>query len=428
MLNHSHLAKEVPRKRPTGLEVAVLFHRFGPYHHARLRAAGACMKVTGIECSNVDQMYDWDLVNGADGFKRVQLFSEEAVENLPAERVLKRVAMVLDEVRPQAVAIPGWSDRCSLAALWWCASNRIPAVVMSETTPWDFQRHWLKEALKSRLLKLCASGLVGGRAHADYLTKLGFAPDNIFLGYDAVDNHYFSGHAAEIRSRAKEYRERVNLPQNYFLASARFVEKKNLSRLIQAYADYRKLSGQTGKSECAGEPWDLVLLGDGPLREAITQQIRALDLTRYVITPGFKQYDELPAYYALAKAFIHASTTEQWGLVVNEAMASGLPVLVSNRCGCSVDLIEEGVTGFSFDPQNESQMAGLMLRLTMNSTDLQKMGQAAEKRVAEWGVERFASGLEQAAASGMKALRQKPSVFDWLQLKLLLLHKGRVST
>jgi glycosyltransferase involved in cell wall biosynthesis len=159
-----------------------------------------------------------------------------------------------------------------------------------------------------------------------------------------------------------------------------------------------------------------VLLGDGPLREAISQQIKESGLTRHVVMPGFKQYDELPLYYALARAFIHASTTEQWGLVVNEAMASGLPVLVSNRCGCSVDLIQEGVTGYSFDPYNEKQMADLMLRLTM------------KKRVAEWGVERFGKGLQQAAESGMKVPRQKPSLIDWLQIKLLLLHKGRVST
>jgi len=312
--------------------------------------------------------------------------------------------------------------------LWWCASNQIPAVVMSETTPWDFKRHWLKEAFKSRLLKLCASGLVGGRAHAEYLQNLGIAPENIFLGYDAVDNRYFSERASEIRSRASEFRGRIDLPKNYFLASARFVEKKNLSRLIQAYADYRKLSGQKGNSECPGEPWDLVLLGEGSLREPISQQIKELGLTRHVVMPGFKQYDELPVYYALARAFIHASTTEQWGLVVNEAMASGLPVLVSNRCGCSVDLIQEGVTGYSFDPYNEKQMADLMLRLTMKSTDLQKMGESAEKWVSDWGIERFGNGLKQAAERGIKAPRQKPSLIDWLQIKLLLLHKGRVST
>ncbi len=83
------------------------------------------------------------------------------------------------------------------------------------------------------------------------------------------------------------------------------------------------------------EMWDLVLLGDGPLKPTLLKLISSLGLESCVHLPGFKQYDELPVYLGLAETFIHASTTEQWGLVVNEAMASGLPVLVSNRCGCA---------------------------------------------------------------------------------------------
>src|SRR5271168_2807320 len=144
--------------------VAVLFHRLGPYHHARLRVAGEHMDVTGVEFSNVDTMYDWEFVDGADGFNRVQLFSGEVVHELPLERVVKRVSEVLDAIRPEVVAIPGWADRCSLAAIRWCCFNGVPTVVMSETTAWDFQRQWFKEAVKRRLLKLCGAGLVGGRA------------------------------------------------------------------------------------------------------------------------------------------------------------------------------------------------------------------------------------------------------------------------
>jgi glycosyltransferase involved in cell wall biosynthesis len=81
-------------------------------------------------------------------------------------------------------------------------------------------------------------------------------------------------------------------------------------------------------------PWDLVLLGDGPLKADLCRLIDDLRIRNRVLMPGFKQYEELPAYYALARAFVHASATEQWGLVVNEASASGLPVIVSNRCGC----------------------------------------------------------------------------------------------
>src|SRR5207248_5879043 len=121
-------------------------------------------------------------------------------------------------------------------------------------------------------------------------------------------------------------------------------------------------------SQGAGNPpWDLVLLGDGPLRETLNTQLSTLNLHSHVHLPGFKRYDELPVYYALAKAFVHASTTEQWGLVVNEAVASGLPVIVSERCGCVPELVNGN--GFTFDPFAEHELAELLLRLALLRDD-----------------------------------------------------------
>jgi 1,2-diacylglycerol 3-alpha-glucosyltransferase len=425
---HNNGADKTSVSSPTGPHLAILFHRLGPYHHARLGAAAARMKVTGVEFSNIDPMYRWNPLSGANGFNRVTLFSGEAVRDLSASRILNRVGEVLDQISPQVVAIPGWSDRCSLAALWWCGSRGIPVVVMSETTVWDFERKWLKENLKRRLIRLCAAGLVGGRAHVEYLEQLGLDRAKIFLGYDTVDNDYFAARTAAIRSQVSGLRRRHELPEKYFLASARFVEKKNLSRLIRAYAGYRELAAKAKNGSGKEGAWDLVLLGDGPLRESIRQQITALRLERHVLLHGFKQYADLPVYYGLAKVFIHASTTEQWGLVVNEAMASGLPVLVSKRCGCAMDLVREGVTGYSFDPFNVDQMTELMLHCSIQSTDLRSMGAASEKLVAQWGVERFADGLNQAADMAMKTVPPKASLLDWLQINLLLRHKDRVST
>jgi glycosyltransferase involved in cell wall biosynthesis len=437
--------------------VAILFYRFGPYHHARLKAAGACLQVSGVEFSNVDPIYAWDVVETADGFKRLTLFSETKLNELPTRRILSRVGEALDEVQPQVVAIPGWYDRCSLAALQWCAAHGIPVVVMSETTAWDVKRKWLREALKRRLIKLCATGLVGGRPHADYLERLGIERNKIFFGYDVVDNRYFENKAAEIRnqksvvsgqkseisgqrsgvnSQKEEARNRStsiglqppspqrgegSLPQKYFLASARFVGKKNLARLIEAYALYRALARRTEigdrrsesgkqkaedrdqKSEVSGHvvggpivPWSLVLLGDGPLKSDLCRLISDLRLDGYVHLPGFKQYHELPVYYGLASAFIHASTTEQWGLVVNEAMASGLPVLVSNRCGCATDLLKDGVNGFIFDPYNVEQLAQLMLKISAFNFPLSEFGLASRQIVQDWSLERFAANLKAA--------------------------------
>ena len=135
--------------------------------------------------------------------------------------------------------------------------------------------------------------------------------------------------------------------------------------------------------------------------------------------PGFKQYDELPAYYARAGAFIHASTTEQWGLVVNEAMASGLPVLVSNRCGCAADLVREGENGWTFDPTSDDQMADLMLRIASDEKARVQMGAKSREIIAEWGPERFASGVKAAVDAALAAPKKKVGLLDRLILNVL---------
>ncbi len=409
------------------LRVAVLFHRLGPYHHARLQAAARRMQVTAVEFSDVDRMYAWDPMDGAMGFERVKLFANEAVEKLSARRIRHRIHETLARIQPQAVAIPGWSDRCALAALDWCAKQKVPAVVMSESTAWDFNRQKIKEGIKGRLLKLFGSALVGGRAHAEYLKKLGFPSDRIFTGYDTVDNDYFQEQSGQFRSRAGELRRQHNLPERFFLASARFVPKKNLDGLVEAYARYRQLwLAQDGAN--GAKPWDLVIMGDGPLREALVGRIRALGLGENVLLRGFKQYQELPLFYALASAFIHPSITEQWGLVVNEAMACGLPVLVSCRCGCAGDLVEEGLNGFTFDPGDTLQMARLMLRCGQPDQDLAAMGRRSRFAISKWGTDHFAQGLEQAALAAISAPRDSFNLLDRLQIWLLMAHKGRSST
>jgi 1,2-diacylglycerol 3-alpha-glucosyltransferase len=414
-------APETPSSTGTRPHVAVLFYRIGPYHYARLKAGGSRLRVTAVEFSNVDPMYAWDLVEGADGFDRLMLFSGTAVNELPASRIFNRVGQALDQLRPQVVAIPGWHDRCSLAALTWCGSHGVPAVVMSETTAWDAERSWWKEFLKGRAVKLCAAGLVGGRAHADYLEQLGIERTKILFGYDAVDNGYFEEKAAESRKQKFEIGLKYGLPEKFFLASARFVEKKNLLRLLQAFARYRELAGNLQSGKPKAEIWDLVLLGDGPLRSSILNLRSSLGLDDHVQMPGFKQYGELPAYYGLASAFVHASTIEQWGLVVNEAMASGLTVLVSKRCGCAQDLVKDGVNGFTFDPCNIEQLASLMLKISAFDFPLSTFSSASRELISNWGPERFAQGLCAASEQALKDGAKRAVIFD----RLLLRHISR---
>jgi glycosyltransferase involved in cell wall biosynthesis len=397
---------------------AILFHRVGPYHFARARAAGKLLETTLIEIFGGDEVYDWAPVHGADGFKRVTLFEKHPQPSCDIERSVRNT---LNKIKPATVAIPGWSDAVAFSALKWCLKHRVPAIVMSESTEWDEQRTFWREGIKRRLLKLCSSGLVGGRPHASYLVNLGMAQEKVFQGYDAVDNEYFAGRAAAVRAEEESLRKKYRLPGKYFLVSARFVDKKNLFNVVKAYARYRQLIERTTGVEPATAPWDLVVLGDGPLKAGLRESVNELGLEKFISLPGFKQYDELPIFYGLAHAFIHASTTEQWGLVVNEAMASGLPVLVSNRCGCAQDLALDGANGFTFDPNNVEEMAQLMMRMgSLPAATLEAMGRESQKIVADWSPERFGQGMARAVETALATTAPKPTFFDRLLLELLL--------
>jgi 1,2-diacylglycerol 3-alpha-glucosyltransferase len=300
---------------------------------------------------------------------------------------------------PECVALPGWSSKVSLAVLRWCYDRRIPAILMSETNSWDFERKVFKEALKSRIIRHFSSALVTSDSQASYLESLGLSPKAIFRGYNAVDNDFFCGRAEEAASQAMPEIGGFILPEDargkYFLASSRFVEKKNLIRLIRGYAEFRR-----ERSEASAE-WPLVLIGDGELRPQLERELSQLRLTKHVHMPGFVQIGELPRFYGTAGGFVHASTTEQWGLVVNEAMASGLPVAVSRRCGCAEVLVTDGHTGILFDPESVAEIARSLHRLTDRGA-AKAMSSAARERISLWGPDRFGEGMRDAVEFALR--------------------------
>jgi 1,2-diacylglycerol 3-alpha-glucosyltransferase len=399
------------------MRVALLFDHFGPYHQARLRAAAERLDVTGVECRARSRDYAWDRIESA-GLPLVTIPAGNVDRSAKATADLTRkLEATLSELNPDVVAIPGWSSPEALTALQWCLKTKVPAVLMSESCAHDEQRRADKEWVKRRIVALFSAGLAGGSAHRSYLEALGMKAPHIFLGYDAVDNAYFKAGADRARA-AQAAGTSPRQATRSFLASARFIEKKNLTRLLDAYAAYRLQTNQPAATEA---PWTLTLLGDGPLRVSLESQVRSLGLEPFVSMPGFLQYEDLPRYYAHASAFIHASTTEQWGLVVNEAMASGLPVMVSNRCGCAPDLVHKGVNGFTFDPYDTKAIAAAMVKMTALTQDERAdFCRSSQSIIRDWGPERFGRGIEQAAACARNSPLRPPSVIDKALLALLL--------
>lgn len=388
------LASTPPPPR-TQLTLGVLWMRFGAYHLARLKAlarAGAQqgIRVVALEVASLDH-YPWELRADPDGLHRHTLFPDASYSQLRATEIRARVQAALSHHQPDVVAINGWSVPEARAAQAWCQRQRVPTVLMSETKADDGEgpRPWWKERIKAHLVGRAHAALVGGRPQMAYLTQLGFPPAKIFLGYDAVDNAYFTTQAHHWRRDPAQARADARLPERYFFACTRFLPRKNLDGLLRAYAAYRRII----LGESTQPPWDLVLAGSGEAEPALRQLQAELALSG-VHWPGFLTYDQLPLYFSLASAFVHPAKIEAWGLVVNEAAASGLPLLVGESVGAAHELVQPGRNGCCFDPNNDAAITDALLAVSRRSdTERRAMGDHSLQIVADWGPERFAQGM-----------------------------------
>ncbi len=319
----------------------------------------------------------------------------------------KAMEATLDEFDPDVVVITGWASRESYLAISAARKSGRRLVVMSESQAEDHSRSSLRELVKSRVVRCCDAALVGGEPHRDYIVSLGIPKENVFLGYDAVDNTHFENGAARARDSADTVRLKHDLPGRYLLASARFIPKKNLMRLVEAFA--RATVGQA-------EYMSLVILGDGPERPALEEAIAKGRCVDRVYLVGFRSYDVLPDYYGLADGFVHISTTEQWGLVANEAAAAGIPLLLSKTCGAAKHLVLEGENGFCVNPEDIDEItAKLRMLISLSPQQRKAMGRRGQEIAADWGPKRFASGLFAACEAAMKQSPRPLSLWDrWL--------------
>lgn len=378
-------------RRPPHIAMVVV--RLGPYHVARMAAAAALVgaeNFLAIEMASADKEYQWAAVADS-SFRRRTLIRDRPYEEVPARELRSALSVVLDDERPEALALVGWSPPETRAGLRWCRRNRVPAILFSDSNEGDTQRSKLRELLKSFIVREFDSAVVAGRSSGLYAERLGIARTRIFPGWDVVDNDHFSRGAANARGNAA-LRATLGLPHHYFLCSARFIPQKNLFALLHAFARYRR--------NCTTDAWDLVLVGDGPLRAQIETAIRDTQLNDAVHLTGFRQYCELPSYYGLASAFVLPSVQETWGLVVNEAMAARLPVIVSNRCGVA-DIVVDGENGWIFDPRSEEQLAARLSEMSsLGPESLGRMALRAYETIVPWSPQRFALALLRAARVG----------------------------
>jgi 1,2-diacylglycerol 3-alpha-glucosyltransferase len=382
------------------LKISAVFINFGLYHVARLNAAHEACKQRGwdflaIQITNDVLEHDWGDASAKLTSPWINVIPSNGSRQDMSKIVFSEIAGqklfdTLETVRPNAILIPGWSFSVARAALRWCERNNAMAILMSESNEFDEKRVWWKEWCKRRIVKQFDSAMVGGSSHKSYLVKLGFPKDRITTGYDVIDNEYFA------KERISHHPPPIS--NSYFLSVNRFIEKKNLLTLIDAYAAY--------KLQSKSKPWDLVLCGDGHLRDSIKERIARHGLLDSIHLTGFLKPEQLQPYFAHAGCFVHSSAQEQWGLVVNEAMSASLPIVVSNRCGCYEELVEEGRNGFGFCPTNTSHLATILLKVSSNPRASAEMGANSQQRIAKYGPSRFGNALVDCVQLGKSEKRK----------------------
>jgi glycosyltransferase involved in cell wall biosynthesis len=288
-----------------------------------------------------------------------------------------------------AVLVFGWDKILFWQAIWWGRKFGIPLIQRGESNI-EHAQTWYKKLVKKVLFPLLfrqfKAFLSIGSLNSGLYTHFGVRDEAIFSAPYCVDNEYFSERSTAQKLNARQLRVEFGIRDGdtVFLFIAKFIDRKRPLDLIKAAAKIKS------SLNC-----HVILLGGGPLMDACQQEINTHYLTNIHLV-GFKNQSELPTYYAAADVFVLPSEYETWGLVVNEAMACGLPCIVSDACGAAVDMIIEGKTGFTYPAGKVDELARCMEHMVEHSEARREMGQYASKYVEHFSVRTNVFALKEA--------------------------------
>jgi len=333
--------------------------------------------------------------------------------------------------RFDAFIVVGWYLKTFMQAARACRQAGVPILVRGDSqlrTP----RPWLKrlamEVRQRWLLRQFDGFLYVGRRNREYLAHYGAPSEKMFFAPHFVDNDFFKGKAETLKSRKAEIRKQWEIAEDGFcvLFCGKFIPKKRPMDLVEAA---RILTVENAK-ESSKRPVHLLFVGSGelggPLRASCnvvsdaewpvrSQKLNSkgqravADVQTSDLRPptsgtkppasfaGFLNQSELPAAYVAADVLVLPSDGgETWGLVVNEAMACGLPAIISNAVGCAPDLVDEGKTGFTYPMGNVAALAEQLKRLAEMQGQNFSFASALTKKLTNYSVETAIYGTTQA--------------------------------
>ena len=296
----------------------------------------------------------------------------------------------LKDFRPTMTVLAGYHHPTSYAVWWYAKRQRSKLYLHCESTLFDkrSQRAWV-EGLKWVFIRTCDGYIVPGKASTEYLKSYGVDEQLIFVAPNSIDTDSFPGTTLAdgglLECERQRFTQDRGLPAFNLLFVGRLAPGKGADVVIDIVKRLQNDGLNVG----------LILVGDGPLRgqlEAVVQR----ENIRYTAFLGFRQPAEIASYYRMSELLIHPSESETWGLVVNEAMTCGVPVLCSPNVGAAQDLVIEDQTGFTCSSLNDYTTR--IVELMANPDRLADMRRRCREVAARFSPEACTEGFLRALA------------------------------
>lgn len=287
----------------------------------------------------------------------------------------------------KVVMTAGWETLACFSAGWFCCRSGKPYMVLNDSS--EFEKSWrrtLTKPLVRYFIKNAASYMVCSKRSKDYLVSLGAMPERIFSTVTGVDNEFFFENSRLSNEEKKELRDSLGLPAGpIVLFVGQLIKRKGILILLEAFRLLRKL----------GIDVSLLIVGTGQLEKDVKEFAAKYGDNSIVLT-GHVEIKELPKYYGIADIFTLPSLEEVWGYVVNEAVASGLPVIASNVVGAADEIVDDGKTGIIV-PAGSAKALADAIRMLIDNKDLRvSMGKEALKKIQPHSIKKQAEGMADA--------------------------------
>jgi glycosyltransferase involved in cell wall biosynthesis len=364
----------------------------GPYHLDRLEAVHAAritdLDIVGAAITSSDE-YSWERTS-SEHVKIYDLFVDQKFQETGTwQRLVRRLSDLRNyNIKYAFLCNYNLIDTLAVAVVLRLLGAK---VYLMMPVKFDDKKRWLwRELLKSFFLLPYHGGLVSGRRSRDYFEFLGMRSDRLFEGYDTVS-------VARIRAlaQAQPAPEGTPFALRHFTVVARHVPKKNLHLAIDAYARYRQAAGADARA--------LHLCGTGELEESLRADVARRGLTG-VEFRGWLGAEAVAKVLATSLTLILPSVEEQWGLVVNEALAMGVPILCSDNVGARDSLVRTAVNGYVCESDNGEGLAHLMTRMATDEHEWRRMAEAAGEFSNKGDTCQFVSGVAKVLGHGKSAL------------------------